>query len=240
MAWTPKVRPGRSDGRAAERRGEPLSSFRPFPRLTFVLMLSRIVWALVALAGAAGVGRPGPPPRRNHQRRLARPRRRRHLPRRLPLLQPLPRRPGLRASTTAGPRPPSGSPTAATSCRRRGGCCSATTSPPSPAPGRWSGRCSPRSSASCPAPSGSSSAWCSAGAVQDFVILVRLDAARRQVARPDGEGGDRPGRRHPRDGRGPRDHGDPARRAGARRGERAQGQPVGRLHHPLHHPDRAC
>ena len=67
---------------------------------------------------------------------------------------------------------------------------------------------------------------------------VRLDAPRRQVARPDGQGGDRAGHRRARHGRGARDHGDPARGAGAGGGERAQGQPVGRLHHPLHHPDR--
>ena len=67
---------------------------------------------------------------------------------------------------------------------------------------------------------------------------VRLDAPRRQVARPDGQGGDRPGDRRPRHGGRARDHGHPARRAGARRGQRAQGQPVGRVHHSLHDPDR--
>ena len=138
---------------------------------------------------------------------------------------------GSSGSTTAAPRRPSGWPTAATSCRPPAGCCSATTSPPSPAPGRWSGRCSPPSSATCPARSGSSSASCSAGAVQDFVILF---ASMRRDGKSLGQmaqGGDRPGHRHARDGRGARDHGHPARGAGAGRGERAQGQPVGRVHH---------
>ena len=36
------------------------------------------------------------------------------------------------------------------------------------------------------------------------------------------------------------DHGDPARGAGAGRGEGAGGQPVGHVHRVLHHPDRAA
>ncbi len=50
--------------------------------------------------------------------------------------------------------------TAWTTCRPTSTCCSATTSPPSPAPGRWSGRCWPRRWATCPACCGSWPAWC--------------------------------------------------------------------------------
>ncbi len=54
------------------------------------------------------VGRAGPASRRDHQRRLAGPRRRRHLPRRLPLLQPFSRQYASSASTTVALRRPSG------------------------------------------------------------------------------------------------------------------------------------
>ena len=123
--------------------------------------MTSLLWLLACRwLGAAGLGGAGAGPRRDGERRMAGARRRRHLPHRLPLLQPLPRRPGLRPR-----RPPRHSgraarTTAATSCR----------------PTRWvlfghhfaaiagagplSGRCSRPSSATSPAPSGSWSAWC--------------------------------------------------------------------------------
>ena len=69
---------------------------------------------------------------------------------RLPLLQRLHRRaaPGPRRHAASRRRTPAT--TARTTTRPRAGCCSATTSPPSPAPGRSSARCWPRSSASRP------------------------------------------------------------------------------------------
>ena len=51
------------------------------------------------------------------------------------------------------------------------------------------------------------------GAVQDFVILCASHAPQRQVARPDGEGGDRPGRRLHGARRGARHHDRADRRA---------------------------
>ena len=67
---------------------------------------------------------------------------------------------------------------------------------------------------------------------------VLLAAPRRQLARPDGARRGEPPRRRDRHGLGARDHGDPARRAGARGGQRAQALAVGRLHHRRHDPDR--
>ena len=59
---------------------------------------------------------------------------------------------------------------------------------------------------------------------------LRVDAARRQVARSDREGGSEPGRRPGGDGRDLRDHDHPARRARAGRRQRAARQPVGPVH----------
>ena len=67
---------------------------------------------------------------------------------------------------------------------------------------------------------------------------LRQPAARRPLARPDGEGRDRPGRRLRRAGRRVLDHGHPDRRAGARGRERAAPQPVGHLHRRRDDPDR--
>ncbi len=67
---------------------------------------------------------------------------------------------------------------------------------------------------------------------------VRLDAPRREVARPDGEGRGELGRGHGRDGRHPRDHDHPAGGARAGRGQRAAGEPLGAVHHREHHPHR--
>ena len=78
------------------------------------------------------------------------------------------------------------------------------------------------------------------GAVQDIPDPVRVDAPRRQVARPDGEGGSQPGRRHGGDGRDLRDHDHPARRAGAGRRQRAARQPVGPVHAVDDDSDRAA
>ena len=68
---------------------------------------------------------------------------------------------------------------------------------------------------------------------------VPVDAAGRPLARRDDPHGDRPGRRQHRRRRHPADLHHPARRAGAGGGQCAEGQPVGRLHGVLHHPDRA-
>ena len=65
-------------------------------------------------------------------------------------------------STTSARRRPSACATATTSSPPTSGSSSAITSRPSPARGRWSVPCSPRSSAICRARSGSSSAPCSA------------------------------------------------------------------------------
>ena len=78
------------------------------------------------------------------------------------------------------------------------------------------------------------------GAVQDFTILfcsVRRDG---KSLGPDGQGGDQPAGRLDRDGRGALHHDHPARRAGADRRQRAQGEPVGVVHHRLHDPHRAA
>ena len=94
----------------------------------------------------------------------------RHVPRRLSLLLAF-----IAArswpSTPPAPRPPSGSTTGATSCRPTAGSSSATTSPRSRGRDRsWAPR-SPRSSATCPARSGSIVGVVLGGGVQDFVIL---------------------------------------------------------------------
>ena len=61
--------------------------------------------------------------------------------------------------------------TASTTCRPTSTCCSATTSRPSPAPARWSARCSRRRWAICPALLWILAGVVFAGAVQDFIIL---------------------------------------------------------------------
>ena len=68
-----------------------------------------------------------------------------------------------------------------------------------------------------------------AGAVQDMVIAVLLDAPRRQEPRPDGARRDRPGRRRRRAGRRLRDHDHPARGARAGRRQRAGGVALGHV-----------
>ena len=67
-----------------------------------------------------------------------------------------------------------------------------------------------------------------------------VDPARRQVARPDGEGRSEPGRRPGGHGRDPRDHDHPARRPRAGRRQRAARQPVGAVHDRDHDSDRAA
>ena len=84
------------------------------------------------------------------------------------------------------PRRPSGCATATTSSRRTSGSSSAITSRPSRDPARSSARRWPRSSATCPARSGSSSAPSLGGLRAGLRDPLRLDAPRRQVARPDG------------------------------------------------------
>ena len=56
-------------------------------------------------------------------------------------------------------------------CRRPGTSCSATTSPPSPAPGRWSGRCWPRRWGYLPGVLWILVGAVLAGAVQDMMVL---------------------------------------------------------------------
>ena len=119
---------------------------------------------------------------------------------------------GLRPQRPPGHARPSAWPTAATSCRPPAGCSSATTSPRSPAPGRWSG---PVLAAQFGYLPGHHLDRLRRGARRRGAGLrhpLRLHAARRQVAGPDGQGGDRTDHRHARHGRGARDHGDPARR----------------------------
>ena len=53
------------------------------------MLVKRLGWLLVAVYRGCGVGGARPPPGRDHQRRLGRLGRRRHLPPRLPILQPL-------------------------------------------------------------------------------------------------------------------------------------------------------
>ena len=69
------------------------------------------------------------------------------------------------------PRPPYATTMGSITSRPTSTCCSATTSRPSPARGRWSGRCSRRRWATCRARCGSWPASCFAGAVQDFMVL---------------------------------------------------------------------
>ena len=76
------------------------------------------------------------------------------------------------------------------------------------------------------------------GAVQDIRHPVRVDPPRREIARPDGEGGDRPGRRLHRARRRARHHDRADRRARARRRERAQVESVGHRDDRAHDPDR--
>ena len=78
------------------------------------------------------------------------------------------------------------------------------------------------------------------GAVQDFVILF---ASMRRDGKSLGQMAKEeigPGHGIPRHGRGAGDHGHPAGGPRARGGERAEGQPLGRVHHRLHHPHRAA
>ena len=147
-----------------------------------------------------------------------------------PLLQPLPRRPRSSGSTTGGPRRPSGWTTAATSCRPTAGCSSATTSPPSPAPGPLVGPVLAAQFGYLPGTIWIVFGVVLAGAVQDFVILfgsMRRDGkslgqmAKEEIGPVAGMLAMVAVLAH---------HGHPARRARARGGERAQGQPVGRLH----------
>ena len=194
-------------------------------------MLAKLGWLLVALVGAAGLGRARPAPRRDDQRRLAGARRRRHLPRRLPLLLPLPRRPGLRSR-----RPPRHARRAARQrARLRAHLPLGAVRPPLRRDrrrrARWSGRCSPPSSATCPGTIWIVFGVVLGGAVQDFIILfgsMRRDGkslgqmAKEEIGPLTGAA---------RHGRDPRDHDHPARGARAGGRERAQGQPVGRLHH---------
>ena len=77
-----------------------------------------------------------------------------------------------------------------------------------------------------------------AGAVQDMVDPVLLDAPRRQEPRPDGARRDRPGRRRGRAGRRLLDHDHPARRAGAGGRQRAGAVAVGHVLDRDDDPDR--
>ena len=127
----------------------------------------------------------------------------------------------------AARRRPSGSTTAATTCRRTDGSCSATTSRRSPVPGRSSARRSPRSSATCPACSGSSSASPSAAPCRtssSSASSVRRNGkslgqmAKEEIGPIAGLHGA---------GRGARHHDRADRGAGARRRERAQARARG-------------
>src|ERR1043166_904898 len=69
---------------------------------------------------------------------------------------------------------------------------------------------------------------------------VLLAPARRQVARPDGQGRGESGRGRHRDARGAVHHDHPARRAGAHRRQRPQGIALGTVHARLHGADRAA
>ena len=75
------------------------------------------------------------------------------------------------ASTSTGPRPRTAATTASTTCRPTGTCCSATISRRSPAPARWSARCSPRRWATCPGTLWILAGVVFAGAVQDMTVL---------------------------------------------------------------------
>ena len=184
------------------------------------------------------VGRHRAGPRRADLRRLADLRRGRVVRDRLPLLRALHRAQGAR-----GRREPRHARRAArqrrsTTSRPTGASSSATTSPRSPAPARSSARCSPRRWATCPGTIWIIVGVIFAGAVQDMVDPVLLDAPRRQVARPDGARRDRAGRRRRRAARRLRDHDHPARRPGARRRQRAGAVAVGHVLARDDDPDR--
>ena len=186
MAWASKVRRARWGRQGSRHALSPSAA-----RLLIDHMLSKTRVAARRPGRRRRLGGAGPPPRRDHQRRLARPRRRRHLPRRLPLLQPLPRRPGLRPQRPPGHARPSGWPTAGTSCRPRAGCSSATTSRPSPAPGPLVGPVLAAQFGYLPGHDLDRVRRRAGRRGAGLRHPLRLDAAGRQVARPDGQGGDR-------------------------------------------------
>src|SRR3954454_14503469 len=183
------------------------------------------------------LGCSGPPPGRDDQRRLARARRGRDLSRRVSFLQPLPRRPGLRPQRppghpggAAGQRPglrahhPLGALRASLRRDRRR---------------RSAGGTGPRRAVRLPPRHHLDRLRRGArGRGAGLHHLVRLHAPGWKVAGADGQGVNRRGHRRARHAGGAGHHGDPAGGAGPGRGERAQGQSLGRLHHPLYHPYR--
>ena len=200
------------------------------PRIARILL-----WIAVSLLGATAVGRRRLPAQRTGQRAVAGRRRRLHLRRRLPVLLRL--ADGQGAHHRRPPRPGRGHVQRWQGLRAhaRSGSSSATTSPPSPGPGRWSGRCWRRSSATCPAPCGFLIGATLGGGVHDAVVLFASHAARREIARPDAQGGDQSGHRPHRDDQPAGDHDHPARRARPGGGEGPGGKPVGPVHHRRHH-----
>ena len=196
MAWSSKVRANRG---AAARYGGRGSC--PTDGRTFSAHAQTILWAARRPGRRRRLGRARPAPRRDRSAppgSSSPP----SAPTSSPTASTAASSPTASSgSTTGGPPPPSGSPTAATSSRPRAGCSSATTSRPSPAPARWSG---PVLAAQFGYLPGHDLDRVRRGARRRGAGLhhpVRLDAPRRQVARPDGQGGDRPGHRHARHGR---------------------------------------
>ena len=172
MAWSSEgtARPGGQGAASVSVKSLPSPSPFSFVRLpSHMLVETRLGSRRPGRRRRLGCA--GPAPRRDHQRRLAGPRRRRHLPRRLPFLQPFPRR-----SRPRSQRPPRHAGRAAGQRTRLR---------PDPTLGavrpplrrdrrrRAAGRPGARRPVRLPAraPSGSSSASYLAGAVQDFVIL---------------------------------------------------------------------
>ena len=132
---------------------------------------SVLIWSAVAVGrrGLLDGARPGP--RRDRLGAVDAVRRAVLLRDRLPLLLAVHHLQGAAGRRQAGHPGRAAARTASTSTSPTGGCSSATTSPPSPAPARWSARCSPPRWATCPARSGSSSASSSPGAVQDLTVM---------------------------------------------------------------------
>ena len=183
--------------------------------------MTAILWGLVALVGAAGWGVLALSRGETVSAAWLVARRRGHLSRRLPLLQPLPRRPRLRprrppchAGRAAGQRP-----------RLRADHALGAVRPPLRGHRRRGAAGGTGAGGAVRLPARNHLDRLRRGAGRRGAGLrdpLRLHPAGREVARPDGAGGDRPAHRLPRDGGGARHHDHPARGAGAHRGQRAR------------------
>ena len=183
-----KVRRGMGEGKRFARRG---TGRRP----SYGPCIRNSLWILIVGRRRRRLGGPRAAPGRDDQRRLAGARRRRHLPRRAIASTPVPRHPGARSSTPGAPPPPSGSSNGRdfvpTTRWVLFGHHFAAIAGAGPLVG-------PVLAAQFGYLPGHHLDRLRRGARRRGAGLrhpLRLDAPRRQVARPDGQGGDRPGHR---------------------------------------------